>query len=86
MIMEFGLKDGLFAGLFLWLFIHVLNTSKAREEKLYNFLDGMKVEFSKLVGSYEKLSKDVAEIREDIDQQKADRLAQQVKKEIMEDE
>lgn len=66
LILEFGLKDGLFAGLFIWLLIHQMNTSQKREDKLYNFLDDMKVEFAKLVGSYETLSKDVTEIREEL--------------------
>lgn len=69
-LLEFGLKDGLFAGLFIWLLIHVINTSRNREDKLYKFLDDMKSEFAKLVGSYEKLSSDVEEIREDIQETK----------------
>lgn len=66
LMLEFGLKDGIFAALFIWLLIYVLNTSKSRETRLYNFLDGMKVEFAKLVGSYESLSKDVNEIRQEL--------------------
>ena len=66
MLLEFGLKDGIFVGLFIWLLIYVLNTSKTRENKLYNFLDEMKVEFAKLVASYESLSKDVNEIRQEL--------------------
>lgn len=66
LLLEFGLKDGVFVGLFIWLLIYVLNTSKDRENKLYTFLDDMKVEFAKLVGSYESLSKDVADIREEL--------------------
>lgn len=66
LLLEFGLKDGIFVGLFIWLLIYVLNTSKTRENKLYNFLDDMKVEFAKLVGSYESLSKDVKEIRQEL--------------------
>lgn len=66
LLLEFGSKDGIFVGLFIWLLIYVLNTSKTRENKLYNFLDDMKVEFAKLVGSYESLSKDVKEIRQEL--------------------
>jgi hypothetical protein len=66
LLLEFGLKDGIFVGLFVWLLIHVLNTTKTREDKLYGFLDGMKTEFAKLVGSYESLAKDVNEIREEL--------------------
>jgi BhlA holin family len=67
LLLEFGLKDGIFVGLFVWLLMYVLNTSKERENRLYTFLDGMKEEFAKLVGSYEKLSNDVAEIREELE-------------------
>lgn len=70
LLLEFGLKDGVFVGLFIWLLIYVLNTSKERENKLYTFLDDMKVEFAKLVGSYESLSKDVNEIREELHEMK----------------
>lgn len=67
LLIEFGLKDGLFAGMFVWLLVYVLKTSKAREDKLYSFLDDMKIQFTKLVGSYEGLSRDVADIKEKIE-------------------
>lgn len=66
LLLEFGLKDGIFVGLFVWLFLYVLRTTKERENKLFGFLDDMKVEFSKLVGSYESLSRDVTEIRNEL--------------------
>lgn len=73
LLLEFGLKDGIFVGLFVWLLVYVLKTSKdrevkaeAREEKLYNFLTDMKTEFTKLVGNYEILTKDVSDIKEEI--------------------
>lgn len=66
LLLEFGLKDGIFVGLFVWLFLYVLRTTKERENKLFGFLDDMKVEFGKLVGSYESLSRDVTEIREEL--------------------
>lgn len=66
LLMEFGIKEGIFAGLFLWLFLHQLKTSQAREDKLFNFLDEMKVEFAKLVGSYEVMSRDVTEIKHEL--------------------
>lgn len=72
-LLDIGLKEGIFAILFIWLLFHVINASKAREDKLYNFLDGMKEEFAKLVGSYESLSNDVADIRSDIDNQQRER-------------
>lgn len=71
LLLEFGLKDGIFVGLFIWLLLYVLQTSKDRESRLYDFLDGMKVEFAKLVGSYESLSKDVAEIKEELEKKES---------------
>lgn len=66
LLLEFGLKDGIFVGLFIWLMIYTFKKSDERENRLYTFLDGMKMEFAKLVGSYEQLSKDVNEIREEL--------------------
>lgn len=71
--MDFGLKDGIFCGLFIFLLIYVLKTSKAREDRLYNFLDAMKQEFAKLVGSYERLSDDVTHIRNELDEIKQEK-------------
>jgi BhlA holin family len=73
MLMQFGLKDGVFAGLFIWLLLRQMKHSEMREEKLYNFLEDMKREFAKLVGSYERLANDVAEIRDDIAKMKDDK-------------
>lgn len=67
LLMEFGLKDGIFVGLFVWLLMYVLNTSKEREEKLYGFLDEMKNQFAKLVDNYESLSNDVSDIKTKIE-------------------
>ncbi|CUB09208.1 hypothetical protein BN2127_JRS1_00992 [Bacillus cereus] len=63
---QIGLKEGIFALLFVWLLVDTKQESKAREEKLYNFLDGMKEEFAKLVYNYESLSNDVEDIKNDI--------------------
>lgn len=67
LLLEFGLKDGIFVGLFIWMLIYVLKTTKSREDKLFSFLDDMKVQFAKLVGNYESLSKDVSHIRKELD-------------------
>jgi hypothetical protein len=66
-LLNFGVQDGIFAGLFIWLFLKQMKQSEAREEKLYSFLEDMKKEFARLVSSYEKLSSDVAEIREKLE-------------------
>lgn len=63
---QIGIKEGIFALLFVWLLVDTKQESKAREEKLYNFLDGMKEEFAKLVHNYESLSSDVEDIKNDI--------------------
>lgn len=63
---QIGVKEGIFALLFIWLLVDTKKESKAREDKLYNFLDGMKEEFSKLVHNYESLSSDVEDIKNDI--------------------
>ncbi|MEC3417064.1 BhlA/UviB family holin-like peptide [Bacillus thuringiensis] len=63
---QVGLKEGIFALLFIWLLVDTKRESKEREDKLYNFLDGMKEEFSKLVHNYESLSSDVEDIKNDI--------------------
>ena len=73
LLLEFGLKDGIFVGMFVWLLVYVLKTSKEREEKLYTFLDEMKQQFAKLVGNYESLSKDVSAIKEEIHTKKEKR-------------
>ena len=70
LLLEFGLKDGIFVGMFVWLLVYVLKTSREREEKLYTFLDEMKTQFAKLVGNYESLSKDVSDIKDEIHSKK----------------
>lgn len=60
LLFEIGLKEGIFALMFIWLLWYVLQTSKAREDKLYNFLDDMKV-------VYESLANDVADIKTKIE-------------------
>lgn len=67
LLLEFGLKDSIFASMFIAMLVYVLKTSKAREDKLYTFLDDMKVQFAKLVGNYESLSRDVSHIRKELD-------------------
>lgn len=71
MIEEFllnaGLKDGVFAVLFIWLFYTERQNSQAREDKLTSFLEGMREEFAKLVASYERLTDDVSDIKSRLD-------------------
>lgn len=67
LLLDIGIKEGIFAVLFIWLLYTTMKKSQEREDKLYTFLEGMKTEFAKLVGSYEKLSEDVDSIRKDIE-------------------
>lgn len=72
LLFDLGLKDGIFAIMFLWLLSSQMKASTAREEKLYSFLSEIKTQFGNLVGSYERLSRDVTEIREEITEIKHD--------------
>lgn len=47
--------------------------ARDREDKLTNFLSGMKEEFSKLVKQYEKLSDDVEDIKQVIHRKDKDK-------------
>lgn len=68
--MEVGIKDGIFAILFIYLFHSERTNAKEREEKLYTFLAEMKEEFSKLVDNYESIAEDVSDIRQRLDKEK----------------
>lgn len=70
MLMEFGLQEGIFTFLFIYLFWSERTNAMQREEKLYNFLTEMKNEFAKLVDNYESLAEDVSDIRERLDNEK----------------
>lgn len=69
-LMEFGLQEGIFTFLFIYLFWSERTNAKEREDKLYSFLTEMKDEFAKLVDNYESLASDVSEIRERLDSEK----------------
>lgn len=73
-LMDFGLREGIFAVLFIYL-LHSerKNTlereaaAQVREDKLYDFLSEMRVEFTKLVDNYESIAQDVSDIRDRLD-------------------
>ncbi|PEM08512.1 BhlA/UviB family holin-like peptide [Bacillus wiedmannii] len=73
-LLSLGLKEGLFALMFMWLLFKTQKESKEREEKLYTFLDAMKDEFAKLVQNYEALSSDVEDIKNDIKTKKGEKV------------
>lgn len=69
-LLEFGLQEGIFTFLFIYLFWSERTNAKEREEKLYNFLTEMREEFTKLVDNYESIAQDVSDIRERLDKEK----------------
>lgn len=68
-LMNAGLEKGIFAVLFIWLFYSERKKSEEREDKLTSFLEGMREEFAKLVGSYERLTDDVSDIKSRLDKE-----------------
>jgi predicted nucleic acid-binding Zn-ribbon protein len=69
-----ALKEGFFAALFVGLLVwqmkeyrRLFNRADEREDKLISFLDKMKEEFAGLTRQYERLSDDVAELKNRID-------------------
>ena len=73
LFLEFGLKDSIFVALFMWLLFYTIRKADSREEKLYGFLDEMKNQFAKLVANYEHLSKDVSEIKDELEKKGNDK-------------
>ena len=66
-LMEFGLQEGIFTVLFIYLFHSERTNAAAREEKLYDFLTEMRGQFEKLVDNYESIANDVSDIRQRLD-------------------
>lgn len=69
LLLNAGLEKGVFAILFIWLFYSERKKSEEREDKLTSFLEGMREEFAKLVGSYERLTDDVSDIKARLDKE-----------------
>lgn len=69
LLLNAGLEKGIFAVLFIWLFYTERKSSQEREAKLTDFLEGMRDEFAKLVGSYERLTDDVSDIKARLDRE-----------------
>lgn len=73
-----ALKDGLWAALFISLYLYQLRESQryqedaqAREGKLMVFIEQISAQFEKLARQYERLSEDVREIKIDISERRA---------------
>jgi dihydroorotase len=59
-------KEGLFAVMFVALFIYQIMDSRNREKKLMDFISEITKQFEALARQYEKLAEDVDEIRQDM--------------------
>lgn len=64
--MSLASKEGLFAVMFVALFLYQILDSRKREERLMNFIDNISSQFESLAKQYEKLADDVDEIRQDM--------------------
>ena len=69
-MLDFALKDGLFAALFVSLYFYQLKESrraqddaKGREDRLMGFMDELGTQFETLAKQYERISSDVHEIK-----------------------
>ncbi|KTS84422.1 hypothetical protein NS115_03550 [Paenibacillus jamilae] len=65
-LIDAALKDGLWAVLFVSLYLYQLKDAKTRENKLMNFIDEISAQFEALARQYERLSEDVRTIKDDI--------------------
>lgn len=65
-LMNLASKEGLFACLFVALFIFTIVDSRKREAKLMDFMNELTKQFEALARQYEKLSNDVDDIKEDM--------------------
>ncbi|MGG3561643.1 BhlA/UviB family holin-like peptide [Neobacillus rhizosphaerae] len=65
-LMSLASKEGLFAVMFVALFLYQILDSRKREERLMNFIDNISSQFESLAKQYEKLADDVDEIRQDM--------------------
>lgn len=66
LLLELASKEGLFAVLFVALFIYQILDSRNREKRLMDFMDEITKQFEHLAKQYEKLAEDVDEIRKDM--------------------
>jgi uncharacterized protein YoxC len=65
-LMEIASKDGLFAVMFVALFVYQIADSRKREERLMTFIEEISKQFESLTNQYEHLADDVREIKMDI--------------------
>lgn len=66
MLLSLASKEGLFAVMFVALFLYQLFDSRNREKRLMDFISEITKQFETLARQYEKLAEDVDEIRIDL--------------------
>lgn len=60
------MEDGVVVVAFVWLLKYTLDTSKERETRLMDFMNGMKDELKVLSNAVTKLADDIEELKTDI--------------------
>lgn len=65
-LVSLATKEGLFATMFVVLFIYQIFDSRQREKRLMDFMDSISEQFGELAKQYERLAEDVDEIRQDM--------------------
>lgn len=65
-LMKFAVDQGFLAVLFVFLLGYVLRESKNREERLMMFLDSITEQFKKLSLQFDRVARDVEEIKSDL--------------------
>lgn len=65
-LIQMASKDGIWAVLFVSLFVYQLKESKQRETRLMNFIDQISKHIEGLVGKYEKMSNDIEDIKDEL--------------------
>ena len=67
-LLELASKEGMFAVLFVALFIYQIVDSRNREKRLMDFIEEITKQFDALARQYEKLADDVEDIHRDMQQ------------------
>lgn len=67
-LIELASKEGMFAVLFVALFIYQIMDSRNREKRLMDFIEEITKQFDSLAKQYEKLADDVEDIHRDVQQ------------------
>ena len=65
-LFQLASKEGLFAVMFVALFIYQIIDSRKREERLMSFIDDITKQFESLAKQYENLAEDVDDIKESL--------------------